>query len=75
MKLANSTQLEPVEGSEASNHGTVLEKHDESSKFDNRVHETGTDSNVGETVTANGVHFAGLSDGHRLVKGSVSTHP
>jgi hypothetical protein len=29
LKLANSTQLEPVEGSEASNHGTVFEKHDE----------------------------------------------
>ena len=36
------------------------------SKFDNRVHETGTDSSVGETVAADGVHFAGLSDGHRL---------
>ncbi len=39
------------------------------SKFDDRVHETGTDSNVGETVAANGVHFAVLSDGHRLVTG------
>jgi hypothetical protein len=29
MKLANSPQLEPVEESEASNHGTVFEKHDE----------------------------------------------
>ena len=29
MKLANSSQLEPVEGSETSDHGTVLEKHDE----------------------------------------------
>ena len=29
MKLANSTQPEPVEGSETSDHGTVIEKHDE----------------------------------------------
>ena len=29
MKLANSTQLEPVEGSETSDHGTAIEKHDE----------------------------------------------
>ena len=29
LKLANSTQLEPVEGSETSSHGTVIEKHDE----------------------------------------------
>ena len=28
-KLANSTQLEPAEGSETSIHGTVTEKHDE----------------------------------------------
>ncbi len=28
-KLANFTPLEPVEGSEMSNHGTVFEKHDE----------------------------------------------
>ena len=29
MKLANFTLLEPVEGSETPNHGTVFEKHDE----------------------------------------------
>jgi hypothetical protein len=29
MKLANSTRLEPVEESEAPNHGTVFEKHGE----------------------------------------------
>jgi hypothetical protein len=29
MKLANSPQLEPVEGSETSSYGTVLEKHGE----------------------------------------------
>jgi hypothetical protein len=29
LKLANSPQLEPVEESETSNHGTVFEKHDE----------------------------------------------
>ena len=29
MKLANFTPLEPVEGSETSNHGTVFEKHGE----------------------------------------------
>ncbi len=28
-KLANSPQLEPMEGSETSNHGTVFGKHDE----------------------------------------------
>ncbi len=28
-KLANSARLEPIEGSEASSHGTVFEKHDE----------------------------------------------
>jgi hypothetical protein len=28
-KVANSTQLEPVEGSETSSHGTAIEKHDE----------------------------------------------
>ena len=28
-KLANSSRLEPVEGSETSNHRTVFEKHDE----------------------------------------------
>ena len=44
------------------------------SKFDNRVHETGTDSSVGETVTRDGFHLARLSDGHRLVEGSVPTH-
>jgi len=44
------------------------------SKFDKRVHETGTDSSVGETVTRDGFHLAGLSDGHRLAEGSVSTH-
>ena len=29
LNLANFTPLEPVEGSETSNHGTVFEKHDE----------------------------------------------
>jgi hypothetical protein len=29
MKLANSPQLEPVEGSETSSYGTVFEKHGE----------------------------------------------
>jgi hypothetical protein len=38
------------------------------SKFDQRVHETETDSSVGETVAANGVHLASLSDGPRLAK-------
>ncbi len=28
LKLANSALLEPVEGSETSDHGTVLENHD-----------------------------------------------
>ena len=39
------------------------------SKFDKRVHETGADRRVGETVAADGVHFAGLSDGHRMAEG------
>jgi len=29
LKLANFTPLEPVEGSETSNHGTIFEKHGE----------------------------------------------
>jgi hypothetical protein len=29
VKLANSSRVEPVEGSETSDHGTVTEKHDE----------------------------------------------
>lgn len=29
LKLANSPQLEPLEGSETSSHGTAIEKHDE----------------------------------------------
>ena len=74
LKLANFTPLEPVEGSETSIHGTVFRKHDECIEIRQRVHETETDSSVGETVTRDGFHLARLSDGHRLVKGSVSTH-
>ena len=39
---------------------------------EDRVHETGTDSSVGETVARDGFHFARLSDGRRLAQGSVS---
>ena len=49
-KLANSPQLEPMEGSETSIHGTVFEKHVECFVIRSRVHETGADSRVGETV-------------------------
>ena len=35
-------------------------------RFDERIHETATDSRAGETIAADGVHFAGLSDGRRL---------
>ena len=49
-KLANSTRLEPTEESGTPIHGTVLRNTTNASKFDNRVHETGTDSSVGETV-------------------------
>ena len=45
------------------------------SKFDHRVNETGADSRVGETVAADGVHFAGLPDGHRLAERSLPAHP
>ena len=50
MKLANSPQLEPMEGSGTPIHGTVFEKHVECFVIRKRVHETGTDSRVGETV-------------------------
>ena len=38
----------------------------EASKSDHRVTETGTDSSVGETIAADGIHFAGLPDGPGL---------
>src|SRR4051812_3211417 len=41
------------------------------SKFDQRVNETGTDSRVGETVAADGIHLTGLSAGHRVAEGSI----
>ena len=37
-------------------------------RFDVRITETATDSRDGETIAADGVHFAGLSDGHRLAE-------
>ena len=49
-KLANGPRPEPGEGSEASDHGTLLRNTTNASKFDHRVHETGADSSVGETV-------------------------
>src|SRR5262249_46184648 len=74
-KLANGPRPEPGEESEASDHGTLLRNTTNASKFDHRVHQTGADSRAGETVAADGVHLAGLPDGHRLVEGSVPAHP
>src|SRR5439155_7328585 len=74
-KLANGPRSEPGEGSEASDHGTLLRNTANASKFDHRVHETGADSSVGETVAADGVHLAGLPDGHRLAERSLPAHP
>src|SRR5262245_56265918 len=74
-KLANGPRPEPGEGSEASDHGTLLRNTANASQFDYRVHETGADSRAGETVAAEGVHFAGLPDGPRLAEGSVPAHP
>src|SRR5689334_13511548 len=62
-KLANGPRPEPGEGSEASDHGTLLRNTANASQFDNRVHQTGADSRAGGTVAAEGVHFAGLPDG------------
>src|SRR5262249_54517891 len=73
-KLANGPRPEPAKGSEASDHGTLLRNTTNASKFDHRVHETGADSSVGETVAADGIHFAGLPDGHGLAERSVAAH-
>src|SRR5438445_11453146 len=53
----------------------LLRNTTNASQFDHRVHETGADSRVGETVAAEGVHFTGLLDGHGLAEGSVPAHP
>lgn len=37
-----------------------LRNTENASEFEQRVHETGADSRVGETLAADGVHFAGL---------------
>jgi len=50
LKRANGPRPEPGEGSEASDHGTLLRNTTNASTFDPRVHETGADSSVGETV-------------------------
>jgi hypothetical protein len=55
MKLANGPRPEPGEGSEASDHGTLLRNTANASKFDQRVHETATDSNSGETIAADAI--------------------
>src|SRR5271157_3129172 len=44
-------------------------------RFDVRIHETATDSRVGETIAADGVHFAGLSDGHRMADSGLLPDP
>src|SRR5215467_13322122 len=51
-KLANGPRPEPGEGSEASDHGTLLRNTTKASQFDHRVHETRAASRVGETVVA-----------------------
>src|SRR5262249_14525611 len=53
----------------------VMLKTPNASKFDNRVHETATASGVGETSATDGIHLAGLPDGHRLAEGSLPAHP
>ena len=44
-------------------------------KFDERIDETATDSRDGETIAVDGIHFPGLSDGHRLARKQPSTGP
>src|SRR5208283_3594779 len=44
-------------------------------RFDVRITETATDSRDGETIAADGVHFAGLSDGHRLADSGLPPDP
>ena len=73
-KLANGPRPEPGEGSEASDHGTLLRNTANASKFDQRVHETTTDSRAGQAITADGIHFTGLPDGHRLVSRGVRAY-
>ena len=43
-------------------------------RFDERIDETTTDSRDGETIAANGIHFAGLSDGHRLAENGLPSN-
>lgn len=49
----------------------LLRNTTNATKFDNRVHETGADSRVGETIAADGVHFAGLCYIHLHICGSI----
>src|SRR6516164_8378867 len=53
----------------------LLRNTTNASKFDKRVHETGADSSAGEAITVDGVHLAGLPDGHGLAHGSVPAYP
>ena len=43
-------------------------------RFDERIDETTTDSRDGETIAADGIHFAGLSDGHRLAENGLPSN-
>jgi hypothetical protein len=56
-KRGNSIRGDPGEGSGASSYNTVGGKHGGDIGLRHRVHETTTDSNVGEAVAADGVHF------------------
>ena len=75
VKLANSPRRTQWREARRRIMEPLLRNTTNASKFDKRVHETATDSRVGETIAADGVHFAGLSDGHRLAERSLPTHP
>ena len=47
----------------------------DASKSGYRIHETGTDSNAGETIAADGFHVPGVSDGLAVAAGSLPPHP
>ena len=67
VKPANCPQREPVEGSEASDHGPLLRNTTNASKFGKRVNQTGADSNAGDFSPAQGAYrFAGMQRTHDL---------
>ncbi len=66
-KPGNSAREDPGDGKRGiGNMDSLLGNTTNAWKFDERIHETATDSRTGETIAADGIHFAGLSDGHRL---------